>query len=221
MQGWSSHRWGQWSDHSHGWPQGAWASRNDGYSAAASGSNDTPAGPPQPAQQDNGGGQNTHMEPEWDDGWFIDDPLTEAEIAYRVRTTSCTPIEWSLLCDSEEYFEFPRKMLSKVTRHWGKPNAVSETKTLLSCVCNKRNFAKGEAVEPGSVGFILSKSLIAANRSDFQGDPRHPNTCYCLPMSFMAGCRHGSPPIFTARLKLVDTYCLQCTKCLRCGKFLE
>lgn len=212
-QNWSG--WSGWSGRSSGWSQDDWRSWN---ASGSSGSHD----PQQPTQQNQDDPQQNQGDEdmEWDGGWVVPDPLTEAEITYRVRSTCCTPIEWSLLCDSEEEFEFPRALLSKVTRHWGKPNTISETKTLLSCVCNKRNFAKGEALEPGTVGFILSKSLIAASRHDFNSDHMGANTCYCLPLTYMEGCRHGCPPVYTTRLRFIDTQCSQCTKCLRCGKFL-
>ena len=170
----------------------------------------------QPA--DEGAGSETGSM-EWDDGWVVPDPLFEAEMTYRVRSTSCTPLEWSKLVGSEEEMQFPRQYLSKVTRHWGKPTVISETKALLACVSTHRNYCLGEALEPGSVGFILSKCLIAANRPPPEN--LTPSHCFCLPITFLEGCSHGCPPLHTSRLKLKDTFCEMCTKCLRCGKLLE
>lgn len=158
---------------------------------------------------------------EWDGGWVVPEPLEEAEMVMRTRTTKPTPIEYDNMVQSMETFELPQPYMNKVCKHWGKRYCLQETKTLMSCVATKMNYVKGEAALPGTLGFTLGKGLLSCYRGETPTDLADQDaSCYCLPPFFYRGCAHDSPPPFTARLKLDDCMCTVCSKCLRCGKLL-
>ena len=156
---------------------------------------------------------------DWDD-FYVPNPLFEADLTMRVRTTAPTPLEVQKLQDSAANKTLPEKVVQKVIRNWGKPTVVADAKLLLSCSLNHRAYSKGEACEPGSVAFVLSKCLLASNRH-LAPAVQDDKTCYCLPVTFLGGCAHGSPAVHTPNMKWDDCQCTVCAKCLRCGKLLE
>lgn len=163
------------------------------------------------------GDQPEDMEQDWE---LPDaDPLAEADMVVRVRTTMATPLEHTKMVDAMTDMALPEKWVGKVFKHWGKPVVINETKGLLSAIENKRNYARGEALIPGTAEFAFGKCLVAAYRHE---PPAAGNIdpCYCLPKLYMNGCCHQSPPIYTTRIRVQDMLCNVCSKCIRCQKLL-
>lgn len=148
------------------------------------------------------------------DEWAMPSVLEEADATYRIRTLKATPMEYDAIVEAFKDNEGANRYLTRIMRHWGKHEVYNDCKALLSMLQTAKPSEVGEAVAPGSAEFAIAKCMLAGHRAA-HGD--RDGACHCLPMMYVAGCRHNKPPLIAPRKGLQDSMCHHCSKCIRCS----
>ena len=151
--------------------------------------------------------------------WELPCPLDEAEMCYRLRTLKATPIEYDCMESKLQGDNAASKWFPKVLKHWGKPRVFNDARALLSMMVAKNNVEKGQHCEPGTPEFALAKCCLSACRGPMGPDGPE-EKCYCLPMMFVAGCKH-KPSFLQPRKFTQDWMCQECSLCWRCRELLS
>jgi hypothetical protein len=176
--------------------------------------NDTAPEPAAAAPSGATGSNDTDAARGQDDEWVRPSVLEEADATYRIRTLKATPMEYDSLVEAFKGNDGANKYLTKILKHWGKHEVYNDCKALLSMLQSSNPSQVGEAVAPGSAEFAIAKCMLAGHRA---AHGESDGACKCLPMMYVAGCRHNKPALTTPRKGLQDCLCHHCSKCIRCN----